>query len=774
MSALHITAIGLVTALGLDTDTTIASLRAGLDAFQRMPFAGLSGKDLQGAPIAGFAEGIAGIDRYEALALQALRPCLADLDAAEREHVFILLGLPRADRPGVPPNLADDLARRLATALGLTPSAIVPLSYGRVAAFGGLKQAREVLQARPAALCIVGGVDVLTNGESLRGLSRARLLKEEWDGFIPGEAAAFVRVQATQTSGPWHAQGTWVAGLGVARESAIGDASSPLTGEAVCAAVRAACAEARAADSDLHLLINDVNGSRAAFEDNAMGRIRFFRSPTHFHEVWHIASCLGETGAACGGLELAWAAAALDLGMAPGRGVLLTASDGDLRTAAIVQGGSAAPGGHPNQKRQISRGRAALQPPPAPVEPAQVTSRGLSLAGDDLSAQLIWRHHQELTWLWRMREHHHRQGQAWAGIDSYETRLWGHLDALSWAGLKGREAIMAGLQSKDPHEIASAMLVLLSYPLEAGMVAPVADLALRSELHLEVLTSVLPHVAPEVARPMLKRMASSPQASFSQAGLRGMMAMRWSEPDVVRAQISAADHGTAACAIQLAGALGLVDLNEIAAVRAARDEDVMRSGMTKVALLSLGLSVSTVPGLQAARLAREAPIAAALLCLRDGRNWLELLPEMTLTLATIDACGWAGEAGVAPHLLHLLESADPQHRAAAERALVRIYGAVVVPHLADVPNTPDAPSALPDRAAWEQGLAQAGLPVAGTQRLRHGQPWSVASAWAHLNRPECGYTERQIAAWEHAVVHRRGLPVHPGQFVAMQRLALSS
>ena len=187
-----------------------------------------------------------------------------------------------------------------------------------------------------------------------------RLLKEEWDGFIPGEAAGFVRLTAApRTAGTWGSAPARITGAGSAKETAAGSATDPVLGKAVANAFRAAVAETGCSDKDIHLILNDVNGSRASFEDFAMGRIRFFRTPDHGVDVWHVASCLGETGAAVGGIELAWASATLELGLPPGGAILLSASDETARSAALIQAAAAPAGGAPVR---VSIGVPALLP----------------------------------------------------------------------------------------------------------------------------------------------------------------------------------------------------------------------------------------------------------------------------------------------------------------------------------------------------------------------------------------------------------------------------
>ena len=85
MKKLYIVAAGAITALGHDALHTVASLRSGLDRFKEIPFLGESGDNLQVARVEGYAEALGGIHRYVALALKALRSCLAGLSPRDRE-----------------------------------------------------------------------------------------------------------------------------------------------------------------------------------------------------------------------------------------------------------------------------------------------------------------------------------------------------------------------------------------------------------------------------------------------------------------------------------------------------------------------------------------------------------------------------------------------------------------------------------------------------------------------------------------------------------------
>jgi 3-oxoacyl-[acyl-carrier-protein] synthase-1 len=780
MTALYLRAAGVVTALGLDLERTISSLRGGLDAFRRVPHGGLSGEDLQAAPICGFAEALGSLDRYVALAQRSIEACLAGLDHDERQRTAILLGLPRPDRPGSPEGLAELLRKRMASELRMPLEMVQALPLGRVAAFAGLSTATRLLADGRADGCVVGGVDVLTNGESLRGLSQGRLLKEEWDGFIPGEAAAFVHVTSTPGPGAWAGPGAFVSGVAAATEPAIGTKDDPLIGKAVAATFRAAMKQAALPDTGVNLYINDLNGSRVAFEDNAMGLTRYLRTPTHEYDVWHVASFLGETGAACGGIQLAWAQAALELGFAPGRGILISASDGDIRAAAVLQYS-----GRPDVtrlRRQVSIGRVGIHVRRLAPLPADSFDRGLALSTDGLHDDLVGRHFRELAWLWGVRSHHlNAHDSAWADIDSYEQRLLPHLDALAWAGSEASNLLRAAWDADDELELAAAALVLLSTPLDSNQLAAVIGRATSSPLHEQVLASVVPHMPLALCQTLLTRFVTSDSLALKRAGLKALAVAQYVDAALIRSALSSDDASVIAAAVQCAAALG--DLDDVDAILgrihalARSGVDAVQGGLTKVALLGLGISGTDLPQLWASNLANTSPTACALYCLKEDQSFEVLVRDSPMSAASLEACGWAGEPALIPVLIESLSSNDAECALAAAQSLQRISGLSLRASKATTDSEAEDPSthglAL-DPKVWYEGVQSSGLLNTEARRLRHGVPWHPWTAVEHLRRPQCSMNERLIAAWEHAVIHRRGLPTHPEQFVYAQRTALAA
>lgn len=781
MSALYIAAAGAVTPLGLDVDRTVASLRSGLDRFQEIPFAGQTGEDIKASRIAGYLEGLGDIDRYEALALQAIEPCLAGLGAAHRAQIAIMIGLPRDTRPGVPAELPTRLTQRLAARLGIQARAVYALSLGRVSVHHLLAQADRMLRSESLIACIVGGVDTLINAECLAGLAEAGAIKEDWDGFIPGEAAAFVRVQReAPASGVWSLSAPTVMGIGLAQDPARGNADDPLVGVGMTAAYRSAMTDSGLDEKAVALLVNDVNGSRVAFEDAAMAGVRFFRSPRSYLETWHVASHLGETGAAVGALGLIWASAALELGWAPGATVMLGASDADLRSAVVLHARVAEPFGH---RRQVSLG-VPIEHRPQSGHAEPQPDLGMSLPFEDRpDVALAKVDFSELGWLLELRESHHRGADPWQHIADFERRLLAHLDALVWSNGTGRDLAQAALQSEEASEVSAATAVLLSQMPERDLIAWF-ERALRDPgPRRDGVLAVLPHLPHAASEPVLRAGRLSDDPSLRAATLRAATLAGCIDGSDIAEQFGATPEAVAPELIHAIASAGLHSWAEPACRLVGSRPGMTLLGVNRVALLCIAPAGAVPHLLDVRALARDMPLALALLCLRDDLSFARFAETLNSQHpAILEALGWSGELTAVPTLLDALRSGPPAAKRAAANALFRISGVACFEDVAaPADDTGDSAQSTrtvrqlsQDAQRWESELLGLGRWSKGSGRWRHGEPWSPSSALHHLRRPECAHAERLVAAWEHALVNRAALPCQPTWFVARQRHALAS
>lgn len=783
MKKLYIEGAGAITALGHDARRTVASLRAGLDHFKEIPFWRDDGENFQASVIEGYAETLGGIYRYEALALKALRPCLEDLSTYQRQQTAVFLGLPRPGRPGVPENISITLQRKLSSALEISQDALHPVPLGRASVFWSLKKAQELLLGGTVYACVVGGVDSLVNSNSLMGLSEAGLLKEEWDGFIPGEAAAFIRVSLRPGTGCWGQPAIAIAGLGIASETADGSAENPLVGVGVKAAFQSAMSNAGMPESKIDLCINDINGARVAFEDEAMGQIRFLRTPREYLEVWHPASYLGETGSAVGAIELIWGSAALELGFSPGPGILASASDSELRTAVFMRNENTFGSGKFNSSLRVGTGAPILHTNiENEIEPS-IADPGHRLADlEDLHGHLDQENFDELSWLTMIRNQHHEESlYPWTDIEEFEQRLIAHLDALAWAGDGARNLAIEFLMSDEMEEVAAASMLLLSVPLNKKVRDVIQNAVIESKERCEAITSILPHMPRETAEPVLLSMAS--KGSLVEVGnaIRALTIAGWVSEPILRLNLDKAEPELALPLIEAAGAAGFSQfrglLSDVVEEYSKKFETV-----DLFSVLAISPQRAEINGLSLQQFISRYPVAQALQCLRDGISFINQIPgDISLAPGTIEGIGWSGEQKAKPLLLRFLESGDKNQKFAAANALNRIFGCGQYEEVEisvsegpeEVPTieTVEIKRLSQDRAVWEDALRQDHRMTENT-RLRHGMPWTNQSALHHLQRPEFSYKERLVAAWEYAIVNHLPLPIHPLWFVQRQKESL--
>jgi 3-oxoacyl-[acyl-carrier-protein] synthase-1 len=244
------------------------------------------------------------------LATPALQQAVAD--ATDHPRVPLFLGLPEA-HPNRPAPLDATFLKHLQTQVGLQfetkSSQIFP--HGRAAGLLALEAGMRCLTERRAERVVVGGVDSYLDLALLAELdAEQRLLGERvMDGFVPGEGAAFVMLNAT-TKPERGARAT----LGVLSAASAQDAGhrygdQPAKGEGLA-----------------HALEGMLERLKAPPD-----RVR-----TTAADIVHPADCFGDTGAAAGMLLLALAADMLNNEHKPGPALVWASSDGPASACAYV------------------------------------------------------------------------------------------------------------------------------------------------------------------------------------------------------------------------------------------------------------------------------------------------------------------------------------------------------------------------------------------------------------------------------------------------------
>ncbi|TPK96873.1 3-oxoacyl-ACP synthase [Mesorhizobium sp. B2-4-12] len=331
---LDIASVGMVTAVGLDSPSACAAMRARLDGFQETRFVG-SGTDLLiGAPVPLPRDWI-GEKRMAHLAAAAICEAFETIPQA-RGQTALILCLAEEDRPGRPAGDSVRLLRNVSEITEIEPnmrSRIV--AHGRTSGHIALDQARRMIASGEVPYVMIAGVDsYLTAPAIAYYLGENRLLAaDNPNGFIPGEAAAAVLCTGSR------GDGLRLFGLGLARESAtIYNAEDlPLRADGMTSAYSAAFKETGIEMNRLGYRIADLIGEQYWFKQSALASLRLLRGRHDFQDIWSPGESLGNVGAAVVPLMIGMAWMAARKGYAAGNPVLIEASnDAGACGAAIL------------------------------------------------------------------------------------------------------------------------------------------------------------------------------------------------------------------------------------------------------------------------------------------------------------------------------------------------------------------------------------------------------------------------------------------------------
>ena len=340
-----------MTSVGHRAEEAFTSLRAGIVRLQEYPAyeplvrdpALFFPESVVASPVTELTDGLEGVERLLALATPALKEAIFDAKLSETDIGSTSLLVAGSQMPSRIPGtrIATVLVPRLAQRVARIPFAGKQYyCVGSAGCFEALHRARRLLNAGTCRYCIVGGVDSWLDPETLAWLDEARRLKSDStiDGFIPGEAAAFVVVEREEQCRarkklPYAVCG----GVALDEEKNTIWTDQPCTGEGLARCLKTVLADPIGRSRGPDVVVCDLNGESYRASEWA------YAVPKAFQEVKvpplvHPADCIGDVGAASGGVLLGLAAWSSKKDPAEWRTALAwCSSDDGLRGACVIE-----------------------------------------------------------------------------------------------------------------------------------------------------------------------------------------------------------------------------------------------------------------------------------------------------------------------------------------------------------------------------------------------------------------------------------------------------
>lgn len=349
MEPILVCGVGMMTSVGLTAAETAASIRAHVARFaetelrdrhiNRFTLAEIEEKALP--HVAEEDEGESGLTAREIrmlrIARMPLRECLAVLPA-NSPGVGICLALPES-RTKRPVNGAKLLETLSAHSGGRIDARRSDVSHrGRAGGLAAIGQGVLAIQSGVADIILAGGIDSFRDLFVLGTLDLEQRAKtpNNPDGFIPGEAAAFVLLANSRAAGLYGLSVLGrVSSIAVGFEEGHLYSDIPYRGVGLAATITQ-LGSLGALEEPIAEVFSSMNGESYWAKEWGVG---YLRNKAMFHPSYHLhhpADCLGDTGAACGALMVGLAALGIKAQYRSSPALVYGSSDYGQRAALVV------------------------------------------------------------------------------------------------------------------------------------------------------------------------------------------------------------------------------------------------------------------------------------------------------------------------------------------------------------------------------------------------------------------------------------------------------
>jgi len=327
VTALAITAVGSVTAVGEDAPATVGSIFTQAQVFGTLP-----AKRRDGRPVIGAAtpigHGTEGADRILMLASLAFHEAIDRVPFGT--EIGLAVCLPSEDEEDIPDARLAATVEHWSAEIGLRmPADLRRFFRGGTGTFDALAFAQATLDSRDLeAVCILSADSLVTKPRLLRMLQKGAL---EIGQRVPGEGAAAVILSRR------------IMPDSLAVLAAVGSAGQPHepttaadTRKAVSTAIQAALNSSRLGRTPLAAFVHDLANSAAGREDLAWMQSSDSFAAAQDMAVLAPAFSTGDTGVASGLLSLVTLAFLIGKGAFVGPGLCVLAGSNGRRTALVL------------------------------------------------------------------------------------------------------------------------------------------------------------------------------------------------------------------------------------------------------------------------------------------------------------------------------------------------------------------------------------------------------------------------------------------------------
>lgn len=299
ISPLSIAATGMCCNVGYSVPSAFAAAQAGLDHFAQTSFYDLNGNPLIGAQL--YQNDTWGDERLSWMSDCVMAECISKLPEMILEKTCLIFILPETEISYSHAGYTSFFNQKKS----LYHSTSFYIQEGKTGIGTAILKAQHIIYSELISHVLIVGVDSYFSPARINGLlSRERVLcTSNRDGFIPGEGAGAVVLCKPQSD----KHNICITGTGVDNEEAhIHQSEKPNMAKGLSRAIRKALQVSGhlLIETDFH--VSGVTGESWYFREATLAINRCLEKKKNHYLHYHLASNIGETGAASGPLTLAY------------------------------------------------------------------------------------------------------------------------------------------------------------------------------------------------------------------------------------------------------------------------------------------------------------------------------------------------------------------------------------------------------------------------------------------------------------------------------------